>query len=35
VLLQWWMKLDTEGGFDFVNAQWSSDGATWNTLASY
>jgi hypothetical protein len=34
-LMQWWMKLDTEGGFDFVNAQWSTDGTTWNTLGSY
>jgi hypothetical protein len=34
-LLQWWMKLDTEGGFDFVSAQWSADGTTWNTLGSY
>ena len=34
-LLQWWMKLDTEGGFDFVSAQWSPDGTTWNTLGSY
>jgi hypothetical protein len=34
-LLEWWMKLDTEGGFDFVNVQWSADGSTWNTLASY
>jgi hypothetical protein len=34
-LLQWWMRLDTEGGFDFVTAQWSRDGTTWTTLGSY
>ncbi|HEX6874913.1 MAG TPA: hypothetical protein VF165_04575 [Nocardioidaceae bacterium] len=34
-LLEWWMKQDTEGGFDFLKVQWSSDGSTWNTLASY
>jgi hypothetical protein len=34
-LLQWWMRLDTEGGFDFVDVQWSSDRTTWHSLGSY
>lgn len=34
-LLEWWMRLDTEGGFDFATVQWSPDGSTWNTLGSY
>lgn len=34
-VLQWWMRLDTEGGFDEVAAEWSSDGSTWKPLASY
>lgn len=34
-LLEWWMKLDTEGGYDTVAAEWSSDGTTWKTLATY
>ncbi len=34
-LLQWWMRLDTEGGFDFVNVQWSADGTNWHSLGAY
>jgi hypothetical protein len=34
-VLEWWMKLDTEGGFDPVEVEWSSDGTTWKTLGTY
>jgi hypothetical protein len=34
-LVQWWMRLDTEAGYDTVAVEWSSDGATWKTLATY
>jgi hypothetical protein len=34
-VIQWWMRLDTEPGYDTVAAQWSSDGTTWMTLATY
>lgn len=34
-VLQFWLKHDTEDSFDFVDAQWSTDGTTWRTLASY
>ncbi len=34
-VLQWWMRLDTEGGFDPVTVQWSSDGTTWKTLGQF
>ena len=34
-VLQWWMRLDTESGFDTVAADWSSDGTTWHTLGTY
>ncbi|MBF4162634.1 hypothetical protein [Nocardioides acrostichi] len=35
-VLQWWMKLDTEAGFDKVSAEVSTDGgSSWQTLGSY
>ncbi len=34
-VLQFWLKTDTEAGFDYVSAQWSSDGATWHTIGQY
>jgi hypothetical protein len=34
-VLQWWMRLDTEAGYDTVAADWSSDGTTWHTLGTY
>jgi hypothetical protein len=34
-VLQFWVRHDTEQGFDFVDAQWSGDGTTWRTLSSY
>ena len=34
-VVEWWMKLDTEGGFDEVSVEWSKDGSTWQTLGSY
>ncbi len=34
-VLQWWMRLDTEAGFDTVAADWSSDGTTWHTLGTF
>ena len=34
-LAEFWMKLDTEGGYDTVAAEWSRDGSTWETLATY
>ena len=34
-VLEWWMRLDTEGGFDPVAAEWSNDGTTWNTLGTF
>lgn len=34
-VLQWWMRLDTEAGFDTVAAEWSSDGTTWTTLGTF
>jgi hypothetical protein len=29
------MRLDTEGGFDQVVAEWSSDGSTWQPLGTF
>jgi hypothetical protein len=35
-VLDWWMKLDTEGGFDEVAVEYSADGgSTWNPVSSY
>lgn len=34
-VLEWWMRLDTEGGFDQVVAEWSSDGSTWQPLGTF
>ncbi|WP_270887059.1 WD40/YVTN/BNR-like repeat-containing protein [Pedococcus sp. 5OH_020] len=34
-VVQWWMRLDTEAGFDTVAVEWSSDGSTWKTLGTY
>jgi hypothetical protein len=34
-VLQFWLKTDTEAGFDYVNAEWSSDGSVWHTLGQY
>ena len=34
-VVEWWMKLDTEGGFDKVAVEWSSDGTTWKPIGSY
>ena len=34
-VLQWWMRLDTEAGFDTVAAEWSTDGTTWKTLGTF
>lgn len=39
VTVSYFVTFDTEGSaeepFDFLNVDWSSDGATWETLASY
>jgi len=32
-VLEFWYRSDLEEGFDFVRAEWSADGTTWNTLA--
>ncbi|MBB6628427.1 hypothetical protein H5V45_13955 [Nocardioides sp. KIGAM211] len=32
---EWWLHLDTEGGFDPVDVEWSTDGTTWKPLGSY
>lgn len=32
-VLQFWVKLDIESGFDFVRVEWSADGMTWRSLA--
>ncbi len=34
-VLQWYLRLDTEGGFDSVDVEWSTDGSTWKPLGSY
>jgi hypothetical protein len=34
-VLQWWMRLDTEAGYDTVSAEWSGDGTTWTTLGTF
>jgi hypothetical protein len=34
-VIEWWMALDTEGGFDQLSVEWSQDGTTWKTLGSY
>ncbi len=34
-VLEWWMRLDTEGGFDPVTAEWSQDGTSWHTLGTF
>jgi hypothetical protein len=34
-LLEWWMRMDVESGYDTVAAEWSSDGATWHSLGTY
>ncbi len=34
-VLQFWLKTNTEPGFDYVTAQWSSDGTAWHTIGSY
>jgi hypothetical protein len=34
-VLEFWLKLDTEPGFDLVSAQWSVDGKTWQQLGEY
>jgi hypothetical protein len=34
-LMEWWMRLDTEGGYDTVAAEWSRNGTDWTTLATY
>ncbi|MGH3329080.1 MAG: hypothetical protein ACRDPT_15030, partial [Streptomycetales bacterium] len=34
-VVQFWLKLDTEEGFDFVQVEWSADGATWQPLGSF
>jgi hypothetical protein len=33
--MEWWMRLDTEGGYDTVAAEWSRNGTDWTTLATY
>ncbi|HEU4811203.1 MAG TPA: choice-of-anchor J domain-containing protein [Nocardioides sp.] len=34
-VLQWWSRMDTEGGFDFVEVEWSTDGSTWKPLGTF
>jgi hypothetical protein len=34
-VIQWWMRLDTEAGYDTLAAEWSSDGSTWQTLGTF
>jgi hypothetical protein len=34
-VVEWWMKLDTEGGFDKVTVEWSADGSTWKPIGTY
>ncbi|MGH3712265.1 MAG: hypothetical protein ACRDT4_02215 [Micromonosporaceae bacterium] len=34
-VLEFWLKQQTEEGFDFVAAEWSADGQTWRSLGSY
>lgn len=35
-VVQWFMKLDTEGGFDLLTLEYSTDGGTtWATLGTY
>jgi hypothetical protein len=35
-VVQFWLKTDTENGFDFVNVEWTSDGgSTWQLLGQY
>ena len=34
-VVQWWMRLDTEAGFDTVAVEWSRNGTDWTTLGTY
>ncbi|MEA2623202.1 MAG: hypothetical protein QOH61_2112 [Chloroflexota bacterium] len=34
-VVQFWLKSDTEAGFDFVHVQWSSNGTDWHEIAQY
>jgi hypothetical protein len=34
-VLQFWLKTNTEDGFDYVNGEWSADGSTWHGLGQY
>ena len=34
-VLQAWLKLNVESGFDFVRAEWSGDGTSWRLLDTY
>jgi hypothetical protein len=34
-VLEFWLKLDTEPGFDFLYAEWTSDGASWRPISSF
>ncbi len=34
-VLEFWLKSDTEPGFDGVTAEWSADGTTWQSLGQF
>ncbi len=34
-VLEFWLKSDTEEGFDGVSAEWSADGTTWQPLGQF
>jgi hypothetical protein len=34
-VLEFWLKLDTEEGFDFVHAEWSADGENWIPMSQF
>lgn len=34
-VVEWWMRLDTEGGYDTVAVEWRPAGGEWATLATY
>ncbi|MGH8969275.1 MAG: choice-of-anchor J domain-containing protein [Actinomycetes bacterium] len=34
-VVEWWMRLDTEGGYDTMAVETSANGTDWTTLATY
>jgi hypothetical protein len=34
-VLEFWLKMDIEDGFDFVRAEWSADGVNWVAISQF